>query len=91
MRHRLTQLLAQLRAAGRWVVRHWPSVWPPLAIALLIALSTAFIYVVPMQLVHRDNASTPDSLILQPHLTAGAGPAGLQSRCSELRKGGVDM
>jgi hypothetical protein len=64
MGRRLTDALT---TAHRWLARHWSTVWLPLAVALVIGLGAAFIYVVPMQLVHRDNASTPDSLTKARH------------------------
>jgi hypothetical protein len=64
MSRRLTDALA---AGRRWLVRHWFIVWPPLAVMLVVGLGAVFIYVVPMQLVHRDNASTPDSLTKARH------------------------
>jgi hypothetical protein len=60
----LTNLLAATR---RWLVRHWSIMWPLLLLTLVIGLGAAFIYLVPMQLVHPDNASTPDSLTKARH------------------------
>jgi uncharacterized protein YjbI with pentapeptide repeats len=67
MRQQLKTQPARLGAAGRWLARHWSSLWPLLVITLVIALGAAFIYVVPMQLVHPDNAGTPDSLTKARH------------------------
>jgi hypothetical protein len=64
MGRRLTDTLNAMR---QWLVRHWSTIWPPLVVTLVVGLGAAFIYTVPMQLVHRDNASTPDALTKARH------------------------
>jgi len=67
MHQRLTAQVARLRAAGRWLVRHRSRVWPPVVVALVIALGAAFIYVVPSQLVHTDSAPTAAERVKMRH------------------------